>query len=159
MIPIDIQTSGPTGAPAGRHPVGARKEIELAIRLPTAKDELPKVLALLAAHAVGVRSHNTYHDRDRLVLLAITDAPSRAQAVLHAAGYSCQADDVVLVHVAPDCPGIVARLGRQLRQAGIDLLRSHLSATGSDGSYAVFKTSNNHQALHVLNDGESLPTR
>ena len=157
MHSSNIQPSDPPAACAALSIATIRCDIELAIHLPSAKPQLDKVLDLLATHAVQVLTYSSYHEHDRQVLLVITDAAPRAQSVLRHAGYQCRADEVVLVGLASYRPGLVARLGWQLRHTGIDILYSYLSAAGADGQYAVFKTSDNHQALHVLARAELPP--
>jgi hypothetical protein len=59
-------------------------------------------------------------------------------------------NDVVLVH-APDRVGAVAVIGAQLGHAGVNILYSYASSTGTQ-FHAVFKTSNDEEALRILTD-------
>ena len=82
-------------------------------------------------------------------MLLVADNPLDAKRALGAAGFSCKANSVVLVG-APDQVGGAAFLGARLGYAGIDILYSYASSSGSNQFFAVFKTGDDQKAIHVL---------
>ncbi len=127
----------------------ARKEIELAIRLGAEPGALGRVLSTVADKGVNVLAYCCYSDRDETVVLLVTENALAAKEALEAAGFSCRANSVVIVGAA-DQVGGAATLGTQLGHAGIDILYSYASSSGSRQFYAVFKTSDDQRALSVL---------
>jgi hypothetical protein len=127
----------------------ARKEIELAIRLGAEPGALGRVLSTVANQNVNVLAYCCYYDRDEAVVLLVTEDAWRAKAALEAAGFSCRANSVVVAG-ATDQVGGAASLGTKLGHAGIDILYSYASSSGSAQFYAVFKTSDDQRALSVL---------
>ena len=127
-----------------------RKDVALAIRLEDCDKGVEKALSFLAGQSIRVRCHSSYCDRDRLVILAIVDNPKHTQSVLQAAGYHCQLEDVVIISLPSYRPGIIARFGWLLAHAGINILSSHLTTIDPDDFCVIFKTTNNQQAVRLL---------
>jgi hypothetical protein len=127
----------------------ARKEVELAIRVGNKPEALGEVLAAVAARHVNVLAYCTYSDCDELVILLVTDNAFVAKTALQAAGYPCRANSVVLVGAADEV-GAAARIGVHLGMAGVEILYSYASMSGSDQFVAVFKTTNDEQAIATL---------
>ncbi|HUI07943.1 MAG TPA: hypothetical protein VL486_13160 [Verrucomicrobiae bacterium] len=127
----------------------ARKEVELAVRVGNKPEALGNVLAAIAARQVNVLAYCTYSDRDELVILLVTDNAFVAKAALQAAGFPCKANSVVLVGATGEM-GAAARIGAHLGMAGVEILYSYASASGGDHFCAVFKTSNDEQAIATL---------
>ena len=127
----------------------ARKEVELAIRLGNEPGALGKVLSTVAGERVNVLAYCSYTDRTDTVVLLVTDNALLAKRTLELAGFSCRANSVVVVG-ASDHVGGAALLGARLGFAGIDILYSYASSSGSNEFYAVFKTSNDQRAISVL---------
>ena len=127
----------------------ARKEVELAVRVGNQPGALGKILAAVAAQGIIVLAYCSYSDRDEAVVLLVTDNPLKTKLALEAAGFSCKANSVVVVG-ATDHVGAAAHLGSRLGHAGIDILYSYASSSGGDQFFAVFKTVDDEQAVHVL---------
>ena len=127
----------------------ARKEVELAIRVGNKPGALGEVLAAVAARHVNVLAYCTYSDCDELVILLVTDNAFVAKAALQGAGFSCKANSVVVVGAADEV-GAAARIGTHLGMAGVEILYSYASMSGSDQFVAVFKTTNDEQAIASL---------
>lgn len=126
----------------------ARKEIELAIRVGNEPRAMARVLDVVAQAGVNVLAYCSYSDRDQFVMLLVPDDPHPAQRALHAAGFECRANAVVLVSDT-DRVGAAAQLGANLGGAGIGILYSYASA-GSTEFYAVFKTVDDEAAIRLL---------
>ena len=127
----------------------ARKEVELAVRIGNRPGALGQVLTILAEHGINVLAYCAYSDRDQGVVLLVPDDPYRAKLILKGAGFDCKANTVVLVG-ADDRVGAAAQLGMHLGHAGIDILYSYASSSGSDEFYAVFKTADDEKAIRVI---------
>jgi hypothetical protein len=127
----------------------ARKEVELAVRVGNRPEALGEVLAAVAARHVSVLAYCTYSDCDELVVLLVTDNAYAAKAALQAAGFSCKANSVVLVGAATDV-GAAAQIGAHLGMAGVQILYSYASTSGGEHFCAVFKTTNDEQAILTL---------
>ncbi len=127
----------------------ASKEVELAVRIGNRPGALGDVLAAVAARDVNVLAYCTYSDCDELVILLVTDNALAAKAALQATGFSCRANSVVLVG-ATDEVGAAARIGAHLGMAGVEILYSYASSSGGHQFCAVFKTTNDEQAIATL---------
>ena len=127
----------------------ARKEVEIAVRVGNRPGALGEALAAIAARGVNVLAHCSYSDRDDLMILLITDNALKAMDSLRAAGFSCRANSVVLVG-ASDEVGAAARIGAHLGMAGVEILYSYASSSGSEQFVAVFKTTNDERAIQAL---------
>ena len=133
----------------------ARKEVELAIRLGNEPGALGKVLSTVADENVNVLAYCSYTDRNDTVILLVTDNAMQAKRALEAAGFSCRANSVVVVG-ATDQVGGAALIGARLGFAGIDILYSYASSSGSSEFVAVFKTSNDQRAISVLDKSAAI---
>jgi hypothetical protein len=127
----------------------ACKEIELAVRIGDVSGGLGKVLAAVARCRINVLAYCAYSDRSGSVVLLVTENPLEAKLALEHAGFQCKANSVVLVG-ATDQVGAAAKLGATLGNAGIDILYSYASSSGTDRFFAVFKTADDERAIHVL---------
>ena len=127
----------------------ARKEVELAVRVGNKPEALGEVLAAVATRRVNVLAYCTYSDSDELVVLLVTDNALVAKSALQTAGFSCRANSVVVVGATTDV-GAAAQLGVHLGMAGVQILYSYASLSGGDHFCAVFKTTNDEQAILML---------
>ena len=127
----------------------ARKEVELAVRLGNEPGSLGEVLSVVAKANINVLAYCSYSDRNETVVLLVTDNALLAKRALEASGFTCRANSVVVVG-ASDNVGGAALLGARLGHAGIDILYSYASSSGSSSFCAVFKTSDDQRALAVL---------
>ena len=123
---------------------------ELVVRARAQQAGLDPVLDLLTRHAITVSARSLYYERDRTVLLLISDHSARAQSLLQAAGYDCRLDDVLWIRFPHYQPGSVARLCHELLHAGISIHRTYVSTLNNAGCCVVIKTSNNPAALRLL---------
>lgn len=133
----------------------ARKEVELAVRLGNEPGALGKVLSVVASVNVNVLAYCSYSDRNETVVLLVTDNALLAKRSIETAGHSCRANSVVVVG-ATDQVGGAALLGARLGHAGIDILYSYASLAGESQFCAVFKTSDDQRAIHVLDSVASV---
>ena len=127
----------------------ARKEVELAVRVGNKPKALGEVLAAVAARHVNVLAYCTYSDCDELVVLLVTDNAFVGKAALQGAGFSCKANSVVLVGATGEM-GAAAWIGAHLGMAGVEILYSYASMTSDNHLCAVFKTTNDEQAIMAL---------
>ncbi len=127
----------------------ACRQVELMVRVPPQRGSLAGVLAEVARQGCDVLAYCAYFDGADCIVLLVPDNPLAAQRAVTAAGLPCKANPVVLVRET-DSVGAVARLGRQLQQAGIEILYSYASSTGESEFRAVFKTTDDEQALRLL---------
>jgi len=133
----------------------ARKEVELAVRLGQESGALGRVLSAVASERVNVLAYCSYSDRDETVVLLVTDNALAAKRAIEAGGFSCRANSVVVVG-ATDQVGGAALLGARLGHAGIDILYSYASSSGSAEFCAVFKTTDDPRAVAVLDSTASV---
>ena len=127
----------------------ARKDVELAVRVPNKPGALGEVLSVLADKQINVLAYCSYNDRDELVLLIVANNSLAAKEAISAAGFKCKANSVVLVGAADEV-GAAAKLGMHLGMGGIDILYSYASSCGGGSFIAVFKTMNDEKAIAVL---------
>jgi hypothetical protein len=129
--------------------IRACKEVELAVRVSNVPGALGKVLSALSTQNINILAYCSYSDRLETVVLLVAQDPFRAKLALEAAGFKCKANPVVLVG-APEHIGAAAEVGAHLGKAGIDILYSYASSTGTGDFYAVFKTADDDRAIHLL---------
>jgi hypothetical protein len=127
----------------------ACKEVELSVRIGDGSGGLGKVLATVARCGINVLAYCAYSDRDDSIVLLVTENPLEAKVALEHAGFQCKANSVVLVG-ATDQVGAAAKLGATLGNAGIDILYSYASSSGTERFFAVFKTADDERAIRVL---------
>lgn len=127
----------------------ARKEVELSVRIGDVPGGLGKVLAIIARRHVNVLAYCSYTDHRDAVVLLVTENPVEAKLALEEAGFQCKANSVVLVG-ATDQVGAAAKLGASLGDAGVNILYSYASSSGTDQFFAVFKTADDELAMRVL---------
>lgn len=127
--------------------ISAREDRELVVDVPL-QAAAAGVLELLTSCGVAVHSCLQYGALEKLLL--VTDAPDKAAAALQAAGYRCRMEHVVLVGVDPTDRCATIRVGQALHKAGVKILHSYVSQPLRGKVQAVFQTTDNRQALHVL---------
>src|SRR5262249_27024393 len=108
-----------------------------------------EALAAVAARRVNVLAYCSYCDRDDLIILLVTDNAVVAKDALQGIGFSCKANSIVLVG-ASDEVGAAARIGDYLGMAGVEILYSYASSSGSAHFFAVFKTTDDRRAIETL---------
>ena len=133
----------------------ARKEVELAVRIGNEPGALGRVLSTVASAGINIHAYCSYSERQETVVLLVAENPLDAKRALEAVGFTCKANSIVLVG-ADDQVGGAAFLGARLGHAGIDILYSYASSSGSNQFFAVFKTVDDLKAVRVL-EGTAAP--
>jgi len=121
---------------------------ELAIHLPDA-GRTEGLLATIQTWGIEVLAHCCVPAPSGAMSLVVTDKPQQAKTVLERAGLRCKTSPVVLVRTPPH-PTIAAHLGRQLAAAQIGIHYSYTSWLDAPQMHVVFKTTDDDQALRVL---------
>ncbi|MCS7049322.1 MAG: hypothetical protein NZ483_08530 [Verrucomicrobiae bacterium] len=134
----------------------ARQHVELTVRIAANVSSLSDVLSRIAQQGCNILAYCSYWDRDASVLHMVVDDPQLAKRTIEASGLPCRANPVILVQET-DSVGAAARLGQTLQRAGVDILYSYASSSGAPVFWAVFKTTNDQEALRLL--GATQPTR
>ena len=98
----------------------------------------------------GITVQSCLHYGNFENVLLVTDDPDTAASVLKLAGYRCRMENVVLVGVADGDRWAGLRFGQALHPGGVQILHSDVFQKLGGHSQAVFQTSDNHQALHIL---------
>jgi hypothetical protein len=129
----------------------ARKHIELAVRVGNKPGILGDLFSTISSAGINILAYCSYSDRDEGVVLLVTEDPIRAKDVIEVAGYNCRANSVVIVG-AQDQVGAAAQLGAHLGRAGINILYSYASSSGSGQFCAVFKTMDDERAIEALDE-------
>lgn len=126
-----------------------RQEVELAVRVKPHQAGLKDVFQIIASRNINILAYCSYFGQHEAVVLLITNNSPAAKAALQSAGYVCDVNHVVVVS---DCDrvGAAAQLGTQLDGAGVRILYSYASSLPGNQYFAVFKTSDDEQALRVL---------
>ena len=133
--------------------IGAEEQVELVVQLPAGRTECRGVLAQLSRENLRVHACSSYRGFGGLVLLLIVEDPNRALAVLREAGYDCRTQPVLVVDL-PRCDvGLMVRLTKKLEQAGVFILRSHVTLLNQGGLKVALQTSDNGLARRILQSG------
>lgn len=127
----------------------AVQHLELTVRLTTSASSMSEVLQRIADQGCNVLAYCSYWDRDASVIQMVVDDPQRAKQAIDAVGLPCRVNPVILVRET-DSVGAAARLGSTLQRAGVEILYSYASSSGAREFWAVFKTSNDAEALRLL---------
>jgi len=128
---------------------GATRQVEITVRTITQPLTLGRLMAITASRGADVLAACSYSDGGATVVKLVTENAHRTMRALRAAGFDCLAQGVVMVE-APNKPGLAALLKQKLTAAGIGVLRSYWFRSGSNQSYTVFKTTDDEQALYLL---------
>jgi hypothetical protein len=129
----------------------ARKHIELAIRTGNKPGMLGQLFSIIANEGINILAYCSYSDRNESVVLLVVEDPMRAKKLIEVAGYDCRANSVVIVG-AQDQVGAAAQLGAHLGRAGINILYSYASSSGTGQFCAVFKTMDDERAIEALEE-------
>ena len=128
------------------------RDTELSICLNDVPGGEESVLSTVTEQGANVRALYSYNDRNRMVMLLVSEDPPLAKQALEDAGFDCTANPVVVVGLENRI-GAIDRLGLHLQDAGINVLRSYASYANSQEVYAVFKTQDDARAVKVLQAG------
>ncbi len=129
-----------------------RKMTELTVPVKSQVGELARVLGLVSQAGANVIAFCGYEhrgDTGGAEILIVPDNPDRAQAALERAGYACTANPVIAIRGAAG-KGMGARLADRFAQAGINILYSYASSTGTGQSAAIFRVAQTDAALRAL---------
>jgi len=127
----------------------AAQKTELIVQLGVDNTASRSILSDLGARGIRIIAHNICPGRTGNALLLVADDLDKAGHTLRDAGYHYKTDEVVLIETDP-LPACAARVGLRLRQQGIGVLYSYETTAGGNSRCAVFKTTDNARALHVL---------
>lgn len=125
------------------------RETEIAVRADGVHDLAGQVIDTLGTHRVRVRALSRHKLFDETIVLLVADDALQAQRALNHAGFVCAVNPVVVVRVA-NRVGAVARIGACLSGANVEILRSYSSFTDTEEVVAVFRTTDDAHAVHVL---------
>lgn len=137
--------------------MGARKMIELTVSVKSQVGELARVLGLASqsgANVIAFCGYDVGGEEPRGEILIVPDKPDKAQAALEKAGYACKPNPVVAVTGAAG-KGMGAQLAEQIAHAGINILYSYASSTGSGQSTAIFRVLKPDPAIRALKSSSS----
>ena len=110
---------------------------------------LAKLFAILAAQSSGVGVWRFYSDHQYAAVLLVTETDCGIVKVLQAAGFECEANQVVVVEAKHRCMPAV-RLSTELRANGVDMLDAYTCCSPDNGTVLVLKTTNSSQAVTIL---------
>ena len=132
-----------------------RRVVELIVRVSKGSGGVSQVLGAIAAKRTRVLAHCSYADCFGTTVLLAAEDETLARLALTASGWRYKTEPVVLVQASRQ-PGVVAQLGFSLAGAGIWIIYSYASAGEGAETFAVFKTTDDEQAVRVLRDGWSV---
>ena len=126
-----------------------REDRELVVDLPLEERRtMAGVMEVLARSGVTVQSLLQSGTGEQALL--VTDNTDQAVRALGAAGYRWRIDPVVLVGVATGDRWAGLRAGQALHKAGVSILHSYVSRSPTGKLQAIFQTTDNRYALHIL---------
>lgn len=128
------------------------RETELSVYTRGIPGAEESILSTVTEQGTNVRALCSYNDRDRTVMLLVTEDTPRAKQALEDAGFDCTTNPVVVVGLENRI-GAIDRLGLHLQDAGINVLRSYASYASRQEVCAVFKTQDDARAVKVLQAG------
>jgi len=129
--------------------VTVSRQVELTVQIrrgPVALGHLIAALNSCGAHVLVAHSHET---PTGTTVRLVTDNAPRTTHALEGMDLRPTAEPVVLMEL-PDQPGLIARLGAKLTAAGIQVLYSYSFHSERWLLYAVFRTSDDHRAVYLL---------
>ena len=130
--------------------IAAEEQVELIVQLPAGRTERGDVLARLSREDLEVNACSSHRWADGPVLLLIGDESIRAAAVLREAGYDCRSRPVLVVDLPRYDVGVMVRLAKELEQAGVFILCSHVTLLRHGGLKIALQTSDNGLARRIL---------
>jgi hypothetical protein len=125
------------------------KNDEIAVRVQDEELDVPALAAIAQYPDLEVFAMRSYCDREGVVLLLVTNNPSKTTCLLERVGYQCRRQPVVLV-------GPLARRGwacplqAELEASGIQVHYSYAHRNERGHLYLAFKTEEDDRALRVL---------
>jgi hypothetical protein len=129
--------------------IGATRQIEITVRTVNQPALLSKLIAITVSCGAEVLAANSYWDGSETVVKLVTENAIRTVHALQTAGFDCRSNPIVLVE-APDEPGVPEFLGDKLAGAGINILYTYSFRSDRELNYVVFKTTDDHRAVYVL---------
>jgi hypothetical protein len=122
---------------------------EVMLHIANDLDVLAKLFAVLAAQSSVVGAWRFYSDHRHAAVLLVTEKDSGIVAVLQAAGFECEANQVVVVEQKHRSVSAV-RLSTELRANGVEMLDAYTCCSPNNGTMLVLKTTDSSQAVTVL---------
>jgi hypothetical protein len=131
------------------------KNDEIAVRVQDEELDIPALTAIAQCPDLEVLAMRSYCDRDGVVLLLVTNNPSKTTRLLETAGYQCRIKPVVLVGPL-DRRGWAAPLEAELKASGIRVRYSYAHRTERGHHYLAFKTEEDDRAVRILEVSSTL---
>lgn len=120
---------------------------EFVVRFRNRRAVPAEILETIAGCGIGVLAHSVdSRGNGNLALLLVTDDSVHTELVLRLLGLHYDIERVVLGRL-PRTVGSAARLGMRLAEKGVRILYSYVSQPGGSAQFAVFKTSDDRQAI------------
>ena len=128
------------------------RDTELSICISGIPGAEESILSTVTGKGTNIRALCSYNDRDRTMILLVTEDAPRAKQALEDAGFDCTTNPVIVVGLENRI-GAIDRLGIDLQDAGIHVLRSYASYANRQEVCAVFKTQDDARAVKILEQG------
>ena len=132
----------------GRKRRAVCKTDEIAIHIPDAVRS-EDLLTTIKTQGIQILAHCCVPLPKGALALVVADQPQQAKAVLEQTGLECKTNPVVLVSALP-YPAVAARLGMELTAAQIGIRYSYATWCEAPQVHVVFKTTNDDQAIRIL---------
>jgi hypothetical protein len=132
--------------------MSTRKLTEVTVSVRSQVGELARVLGIASqagANVIAFCGYDRASAEGGAEILVVLDSADRPRAALEKAGYTCSANPVIAITGAAG-KGMGARLAERFAQAGINILYSYASSTGSGQSTAIFRVEKPDAALRAL---------
>ncbi len=131
--------------------MAARKMAEIKVTVKDQVGELARVLGLAAQAGVNVLAfcgHGGGHGGEGIILM-VPDKPDKLEAALRKEHIPFESSPVVAITGAAG-PGMGAKMAGKFAKAGINIIHSYASTTGTGDSTTIFRVENPDQALKLL---------
>jgi hypothetical protein len=131
------------------------KDEEIAVRVQDRELDVSALGAIALCPDLEVLAIRSYCDRDGVVLLLVTNNPTKTTRVLETVGYQCRTKPVVLVGPL-DRRGWAASLEAELKASGIRVFYSYAHQTERGQHYLAFQTEEDDRAVRILQASSTL---
>ncbi len=129
-----------------------QKDIQLCVFLRNQVGKLAEVCDLLGSRGVNIRALNVSPGPDFGVMRMVVDEAGRAEAALEEQGLPFLEVEVLTAEL-PNRPGMAARLGKKLSEAGVNIEYTFFSGGAPEtNALLVFMVSDIEKALECLKD-------
>jgi hypothetical protein len=130
----------------------ARIAREVVIRLPNQIGLLAQLSKIVAEKGINILAIGAWIEGNNALVRLVTDDNLRVTDALRERQYNTQESEVVLTE-AKHKPGMIRHIAEKLAERGIDLRHFYgTAAPEQDSSLIVFSSTNNSQAMVLLNE-------